>query len=136
MVAAASAGKPTPLEAIAGAQRLVFTLLRDTIGDAELYLSGYEGGSKSCTVTFDYAVNDTPLRFSDGTHAAYVAIEGQTITSFSSTAAATPSLILPRCCCPIRQAAAIAVNKYLNAELRVCYDERGTDTVGVGWFAD
>ena len=39
-VAAASAGKPTPLEAIAGAQRLVFTLLRDTIGDAELYLSG------------------------------------------------------------------------------------------------
>ena len=135
-VAAASAGKPTPLEAIAGAQRLVFTLLRDTIGDAELYLSGYEGGSKSCTVTFDYAVNGTPLRFSDGTHAAYVAIEGQTITSFmlhcrSYTLTDSPALLLP-----IRQAAAIAVNKYLNAELRVCYDERGTDTVGVGWFAD
>ena len=135
-VAAASAGKPTPLEAIAGAQRLVFTLLRDTIGDAELYLSGYEGGSKSCTVTFDYAVNGTPLRFSDGTHAAYVAIEGQTITSFmlhcrSYTLTDSPALLLP-----IRQAAAIAVKKYLNAELRVCYDERGTDTVGVGWFAD
>lgn len=25
---------------------------------------------------------------------------------------------------------------HLYAELRVCYDERGTDTVGVGWFAD
>ena len=99
-------------------------------------MSGSEGGSKSCTVTFDYAVNGTPLRFSDGTHAASVTIEGQTITSFmlhcrSYTLTDSPALLLP-----IRQAAAIAVNKYLNAELRVCYDERGTDTVGVGWFAD
>lgn len=128
-------GKPTMSESIDAAQKLVFTLLRDLIGDAELYFSGYEGSSKSCTVAFDYAVNGTPLHFSDGTHAAYVTIEGQTITSFqlrcrSYTASDSPSLLLP-----IRQAAAIAGSKYQNAELHICYEDRGADTVSAAWFA-
>ena len=135
-VAAASAGKPTMIEAVAGAQRLAFTLLRDLSGSAELYLSSIESGSKRYTVNFDYTVGGTPLRFSDGTHAATITIEGQTITAFSLhcrsyTVSDSPALLLP-----IRQAAAIAVSKYLGAELYVCYDERGADTVGVGWFAD
>ena len=134
-VTAAASGKPGMSEAIAGAQKLVFTLLRDAIGDAELYVSGYEGDSKRCTVTFDYAVNGTPLHFSDGTHAAYVTIEGQTITSFqlrcrSYTVSDSPSLLLP-----IRQAAAIAGSKYQNAELHICYEDRGADTVSAAWFA-
>ena len=128
-------GKPTMSESIDAAQKLVFTLLRDLIGDAELYFSGYEGSSKSCTVAFDYAVNGTPLHFSDGTHAAYVTIEGQTITSFqlrcrSYTVSDSPSLLLP-----IRQAAAIAGSKYQNAELHICYEDRGADTVSAAWFA-
>lgn len=128
-------GKTTMSESIDAAQKLVFTLLRDLIGDAELYFSGYEGSSKSCTVAFDYAVNGTPLHFSDGTHAAYVTIEGQTITSFqlrcrSYTVSDSPSLLLP-----IRQAAAIAGSKYQNAELHICYEDRGADTVSAAWFA-
>ena len=122
-VSAASIGKPTMLEAVAGAQRLAFTLLRDS-------------SNKRFTVSFDYAVGGTPLRFSDGSHAATVTIEDQTITEFSLhcrsyTLSDSPALLLP-----IRQAVAIADSKYLSAELHVCYDEHGADTVGVGWFAD
>ena len=135
-VSAASTGKPTMLEAVAGAQRLAFTLLRDVSGDAELYLSEIDSSNKHFTVSFDYAVGGTPLRFSDGSHAATVTIEDQTITEFSLhcrsyTLSDSPALLLP-----IRQAAAIADSKYLSAELHVCYDEHGADTVGVGWFAD
>ena len=135
-VSAASTGKPTMLEAVAGAQRLAFTLLRDVSGDAELYLSEIDSSNKRFTVSFDYAVGGTPLRFSDGSHAATVTIEDQTITEFSLhcrsyTLSDSPALLLP-----IRQAAAIADSKYLSAELHVCYDEHGADTVGVGWFAD
>ena len=135
-VSAASTGKPTMLEAVAGAQRLAFTLLRDVSGDAELYLSEIDSSNKRFTVSFDYAVGGTPLRFSDGSHAATVTIEDQTITEFSLhcrsyTLSDSPALLLP-----IRQAAAIAGSKYLGAELHICYDERGADTVGVGWFAD
>ena len=70
----------------------------------------------------------------DGSHAASVTIDGQAITAFSLhcrsyTLSDTPALLLP-----IRQAAAIAAERYLNAELRVCYDDRGADAVGVSWF--
>ena len=116
-VSAASTGKPTMLE-------------------AELYLSEIDSSNKRFTVSFDYAVGGTPLRFSDGSHAATVTIEDQTITEFSLhcrsyTLSDSPALLLP-----IRQAAAIADSQYLSAELHVCYDEHGADTVGVGWFAD
>ena len=108
----------------------------DVSGDAELYLSEIGSSNKHFTVSFDYAVGGTPLRFSDGSHAATVTIEDQTITEFSLhcrsyTLSDSPALLLP-----IRQAAAIAGSKYLSAELHVCYDEHGADTVGVGWFAD
>lgn len=134
-VTSAASGKPTMSEAVAGAQKLVFTLLRDFCGDAELYLSGVESGAKRYTVTFDYTVNGTPLHFSDGGHAASVTIEGQSITAFtlrcrSYTVSDSPSLLLP-----IRQAAAIALSRYLNAELHVCYEDRGADTVNASWFA-
>ncbi len=134
-VAAVESGRPTMSESVAAAQRLTFTLLRDAIGDAVLYLSGYDGSAKHCTVTFDYAVDGTPLRFSDGTHAASVTIEGQSITGFTLhcrtyTLSDSPALLLP-----VRQAAAIAASRYPSAELRVCYDDRGADTVGVSWFS-
>lgn len=88
------------LEAVAGAQRLAFTLLRDVSGDAELYLSEIDSSNKRFTVSFDYAVGGTPLRFSDGSHAATVTIEGQTITEFSLhcrsyTLSDSPALLLP-----------------------------------------
>lgn len=134
-VTSAAPGRPTMSEAAAAAQKLVFTLLRDSCGDAALYLSGVESGSKRYTVTFDYVVDGTPLHFSDGGHAASVTIEGQSITAFSLrcrsyTVSDSPSLLLP-----IRQAAAIALSRYLSAELHVCYEDRGADTVNASWFA-
>lgn len=135
-IAAADAGHPTLSEAVSGAQKLVFTLLRDLCGDASLYLSGIEGSGKHYTVTFDYAVGGTPLRFSDLSHAASITIDGQVITSFSLhcrsyTLSDSPALLLPA-----TQAAAIASLRYSGAEMHVCYEDRGGDTVGVNWFAD
>lgn len=133
-VSSADSGKPTMTEAVSAAQRLAFTLLRNRCGDAELYLSGCESSGRRYTVTFDYVVDGTTLRFADGSHAASVTVDGQAITAFSLhcrsyTLSDTPALLLP-----IRQAAAIAAERYLNAELRVCYDDRGADAVGVSWF--
>lgn len=134
-VACADAGHPTLSEAVSGAQKLVFTLLRDRCGDASLYLSGVEENGKTCTVTFDYAVSGTPLRFSGGAHAASVTVEGSVITAFSLrcrsyTLTDSPSLLLP-----VQQAAAIAALRYSGAELRICYDDRGGESVGLNWFA-
>lgn len=134
-VSAADSGRPTLSEAISAAQKLAFTLLRDRCGDAQLYFSSAEVDGHSYTVTFDYVVDGTPLHFSDGSHAASVTIEGQTITAFtlhcrSYTLTDQPALLLPA-----PQAAAIAAANYPAAELRVCYDARGTESVGVSWFA-
>lgn len=134
-VSAADSGKPTSSEAIAAAQKLVFTLLRSRCGDAQLYLSGIEGSERRYTVTFDYVIDGTPLRFSDGSHAASVTVEGSSITTFtlhcrSYTLTDTSALLLP-----VQQAAAIAADDHPGSELHVCYDDRGGDTVSVNWFA-
>lgn len=134
-VSAADSGKPTVSEAVAAAQKLAFTLLRDRCGDASLYLSAVSGGERHYTVTFDYVVDGTPLRFSDGSHAASVTIEGSAITAFtlrcrSYTLTDASALLLPA-----PQAAAIAAGDHPGSALHVCYDDRGADSVGVNWFA-
>lgn len=135
-ISCADAGHPTLSEAVSGAQKLAFTLLRDFCGDASLYLSGISGSGKNYTVTFDYSVGGTPLRFSDGAHAASVTIEGSVITAFSLrcrnySLSDSPALLLPA-----TQAAAIAGLRYPGAELHVCYEDRGGDSAGLNWFAD
>ncbi len=135
-ISAADPSEPTMTELAAGAQRLVFTLLRDSCGDAELYLSSFAHSGKRCTVTFDYVVGGTPLRFSDGSHAAEVVIDEQTVTAFSLRCRSYTLSDVSALLLPVRQAAAIAAAGYHDAELRVCYEDSGADTVGVNWFAD
>lgn len=88
------------LEAVAGAQRLAFTLLRDVSGDAELYLSEIDSSNKRFTVSFDYAVGGTPLRFSDAATPPRSRSKTRPSRNFPSTAAAIRSAIRPHCCCP------------------------------------
>ena len=91
-VSAASTGKPTMLEAVAGAQRLAFTLLRDVSGDAELYLSEIDSSNKRFTVRrCAFPAAATPPRSRSKTRPS---------RNFPSTAAAIRSAIRPHCCCP------------------------------------
>lgn len=134
-VAAAEAGEPTLAEAAAAAQNLATTLLQDILGDAALYLSGASGAGGRYEITFDLIADGTPIRFSDGSHAASVTIEGQRVTAFTLkarryTLTEDPALLLP-----FAQAAAIA-RVWDGAELLVAYVDAGAETVLPTWIAE
>jgi len=82
-VAAADAAHISRAELCAAARGLIGALTQGRIGDAALFLSGIESDDDGATVFFDYMAGGTPIRFSDGSHAAEVRIEGQSITAFS-----------------------------------------------------
>ena len=87
------------------------------------------------TVTFDYMADGTPLRFSDGTHAAEVRIEGRSITGFTLrarryTLSERSSLLLPLpLTCAIAQ-------RYPGCELSIAYIDSYGDSVDASWVAD
>ena len=134
-VAAAEAGAPTRSEAAAAAQLLALTLLQDFLGDAALYLSDIAEGDGTYDIAFDLMADGTPIRFSDGSHAAVVTVTGQSITAFTLKARQytlteeTPLLL------PLAQAAAIA-RLWDGAELVVAYIDAGAETVAPAWIAE
>lgn len=77
----------------------------------------------------------TPIRFSDGSHAAEVRIEGQSITAFSRACGAIRSPSAIPCCCRSRSRAPIA-QRYPGCELTVAYIDSYGDSVGASWIAD
>lgn len=121
-------------ESVAAAQRLASTLLQGSSGAASLYLSGVEENAKGCTVTLDYVIGGTPLRFADGSHAVSVSVEGSSITAFSLHFRSYSLTDLPALLLPVRQAAAIARKSHAGSELSVCYVDSGADSVGVSWL--
>ena len=134
-VPAAVVGMPTATEAVLAAQRMASSLLRDLTGDAELCLSGVGNLGRRYEICFDLIADGTPIRFSDGSHAAVFTIDGQSITAFSLrprryTLTEEPTLLLP-----FAQAAAIA-RIYNGAELDVVYVDAGGEAVQPTWIAD
>ena len=132
---AASDGAPTLSEATAAAQALVAALTQDLLGDAALYLSGAREDGERFEIDFDLMAGGTPLRFSDGSHAATVTVEGQYITAFtlkarSYTLGGEEPLLLP-----FAQAAAIA-RVWDGAELFVAYVDTGAERVLPSWVAE
>lgn len=121
-------------ESVAAAQRLASTLLQKSGGAASLYLSGVEENAKGCTVTLDYVIGGTPLRFADGSHAVSVTVEGRSITAFSLHFRSYALTDVPALVLPIRQAAAIARKNHAGSELSVFYVDSGTESVGVSWL--
>ena len=108
---------------------------RGRIGDAALFLSGIESDDDGATVFFDYMAGGTPIRFADGSHAAEVRIEGQSITAFSLrlrryTLTERDSQLLP-----LALSRAIA-QRYPGCELTVAYIDSYGDSVGASWIAD
>jgi len=134
-VAAADGGVPTLSEAAGAAQTLVATLLQELTGDAALYLSDASAGNGRAEISFDLMADGTPIRFSNGSHAATVVIEGQSITAFtlrvrSYTLTESAPLLLP-----FAQAAAIA-GGWDGAELIVAYVDAGAEEVLPAWIAE
>ena len=134
-VPAAAPDGPTLVEAATAAQTLVTTLLRDELGDAALYLSGVRSVGARFEITFDLMANGTPIRFSDGSHAVSVTVEGQRVSAFTLktrryTLTDEPALLLP-----VALSAAIA-RVYDGAELIVAYVDTGGESVLPVWIAE
>ena len=134
-VAAADAAHISRAELCAAARGLIGALTQGRIGDAALFLSGIESDDDGATVFFDYMAGGTPIRFADGSHAAEVRIEGQSITAFSLrlrryTLTERDSLLLP-----LALSRAIA-QRYPGCELTVAYIDSYDDSVGASWIAD
>lgn len=133
-VSAAVSGAPTLSEAAAAAQKLANAVLQDSLGDATLYLSDTVQRGNGYEIFFDLMVNGTPIRFSDGAHAASVTVEGQSITAFTLRARRYTRTGEEPLLLPFAQAAAIA-RVWQNAELVVAYVDMGGETVAPSWIA-
>ena len=134
-VPAAASEAPTRSEAASAAQSLVSKLLRDLTGDAELCLSGATGSGGHYNISFDLMVDGTPIRFSDGSHAASVTVVGRSVTSFTLkvrryTLSERSALLLP-----FSQAAAIA-RVWDGSEPVVAYVDGGGEEVPPAWIAE
>lgn len=134
-VPAAVPDAPTLVEAATAAQQLVTTLLRDELGDVGLYLSGVRSTGTRFEITLDLMTNGTPIRFSDGSHAVSVTVEGQHVAAFTLktrryTLTDEPALLLP-----VALSAAIA-RVYDGAELIVAYVDAGGESVLPVWTAE
>ena len=133
-VSAATPGAPTLSEAAAAAQKLANAVLQDSLGDAMLYLSDTAQRGGAYEIFFDLLVDGTPIHFSDGSHAASVTVEGQSITAFTLRARRYTRTDEEPLLLPFAQAAAIA-RVWQNAELIVAYVDMGGETVSPAWIA-
>lgn len=129
-------GTPTVYAQVSAARALLNALCLDALGDASLYVSGFDRSSGGCTVHFDYMAQGTPIRRSDGGHAASVTIEGQSITAFSLrlrqyTITEEETLLLP-----MSLSAAIAAGHHEGCELIIAYVDGGGDTVSAACLAE
>ena len=134
-VPAAEPDTPTLVEAATAAQTLVTTLLRDELGDAGLYLSGVRSEGARFEITFGLMANGTPIRFSDGSHAVSVTVEGQHIAAFTLKARRYTLTDEPALLLPMTLSAAIA-RAYDGAELTVAYVDAGAESVLPVWIAE
>ena len=126
---------PTEAEAALGAGLLLRQLTRDLIGEAGLYLTSVQQSGDATLLQYDYQINGTPIRFSDGSCAAEVVLTGTSITGLTVrlrqySASGESSLLLP-----LRQALAIAAERP-GVELSLGYADGGGSTVSAGWLAD
>lgn len=134
-VPAAEPDAPTRAEQCVAARSLISALMQGRCGDAVLFVSGMETSVEGTTVTFDYMVDGTSVRLSDGSHAAEVRIEGTSITAFSLLARRYTLTESATQLLPMSLARVIAA-RYPACELSVAYIDSYGDTVEADWIAD
>lgn len=126
---------PTEPEAVLGVSRLLDTLRSGTAGSASLYLQSVDRSGTHTVLHFDYQSGGVPIRFSDGSAAAEVQLNGTVVNSVTLrlrqyTATQTSSLLLPPA-----QAQAVA-GTYPGAELALAYVDGGSSSVSAQWLAE
>lgn len=131
--AAGGRENPSAIESVLSVHRLMETLLGDE-GDASWYLSGYEETAEGCRLRFDYLVNGVPVYFADDVSAMEAEIAHGVIIAFSlrcrqyALNQETVSLL------PVRQAAAIAADRYPEGFLTLGYADRSAAVLSPGWL--
>ncbi|MBQ2829573.1 MAG: hypothetical protein IJF15_00915 [Oscillospiraceae bacterium] len=129
----AASGMPTLSEISGACRTLLETLLAAT--ETQLYLSAASREGDTARLAFDYMVDGTPVRFSDGLHAAELFVEGGTIARFSlrfrsyTPQAETAQLL------PTAQVLPIA-SRYERSEPTVCYLDGGGERVNADWIGE
>lgn len=126
---------PTDPEAVLGASRLLSALQSGGEGGAALYLQDISQSGTITLLHFGYQFGGLPIRFSDGSFAAEVQLDGTMVSSITLrlrqyTATDTDSLLLPSA-----QAQAIA-GAYPKAELALAYVDSGGTGVSAQWLAE
>ncbi len=135
-VPTAAEGSATLAEAASAAQTLVAALLQDLSGDAAFYLSKTQDeGNGRYEIAFDLMANGTPIRFSDGSHAVVVTIEGQHVAAFTMKARRYTVTEESSPLLPFALSAAIA-RVWDGAELIVAYVDAGGETAEPVWIAE
>lgn len=125
---------PGAVQCVLAVHRLMETLL-GAEGDAAWYLSGYEETAEGCRMTFDYLVGGVPVYFAGGRSAMEAEIDHGVIVAFTLRCRQyvlrqdTVSLL------PVRQAAAIAADRYTGGFLTPGYADRSAADVFPGWLA-
>lgn len=132
---AAAGALPTEPEAVLGASRLLSALRSGSAGGAALYLQSISRSGTTTLLYFGYQFGGLPIRFSGGSFAAEVRLEGTAVSSITLrlrqyTATDAGSLLLP-----LAQAQAIA-GTYPKAELALAYVDGGSTGVSAQWLAE
>ncbi len=126
-----AASADTDQARIEAARTLLTQLLGGVKTDGQLYLLRCKTDADQTVCTFDYVINGTRVRRSDGP-AATVRFAGTTLISASLSVRAytlhTETLAL----LPAKQAAAIVPE---NTPMLVCYADTDTDSLRAGWSA-
>ena len=121
-------------EAAVAAQTLLGALTRGRLGAAALYLSAATATSDGWLLLFDYAVDGTPVRFADGTHAAEITVSDGSITAFTLHCRRYVKTDAVETLLPVTLAAAVC-RAYPDSELSVAYVDSYADTVSADWIA-
>lgn len=128
-------GQPTKTEAALGAWTLAQKLLDGRLGEAEVYLTGVEQDGGRTRVSLGYHRQGVPIRFSDGSQAMELELNGAVIVSLSLHlrqygAGDSNSLLLP-------MAQAVAVARSIpGGSLNAAYVDNGAASLSACWLAD
>lgn len=124
---------PSAVESVLSVHRLMETLLENE-GDAAWYLSGYEETAEGCRLTFDYLVGGIPVYFADDVSAMEAEIAHGVIISFTLRCRQYAPSQEAASLLPVRQAAAIAADKYPGGFLTPGYADRSA-ALTPGWLS-
>lgn len=130
-----AAAAPTLSETVSAGRTLLETLLTATDAQAQIYLSAVSREEGVTRLVFDYMIDGTPVRFSDGSHAAELTADRRMITHFSLRIRSYTLQTETAQLLPTAQVLPIAA-RYERSEPTVCYLDGGGERVSADWIGE